>query len=89
MPRVGEAEVPTDEVGVAILGPLELDPVAYLRFASVYKHYNSVDDFIAEIDNMREAARYAPSWTPRRVSSNVEPLPHMNFTRNNDFDDQP
>lgn len=53
----GQAEVPTDEVGVAILGPLsELDPVAYLRFASVYKHYNSVDDFIAEIDNMREAA---------------------------------
>ena len=53
----GQAEVPTDEVGVAILGPLsELDPVAYLRFDSVYKHYNSVDDFIAEIDNMREAA---------------------------------
>jgi transcriptional repressor NrdR len=27
--------------------------VAYLRFASVYKHYDSVDDFAAEIENLR------------------------------------
>ncbi len=50
----GVAEIPTDEVGVAILGPLsKLDPVAYLRFASVYNHFQSVDDFAAEIDRMR------------------------------------
>ncbi|MGD8213856.1 transcriptional regulator NrdR [Aestuariimicrobium sp. Y1814] len=53
----GQAEVPTDEVGVAILGPLsELDPVAYLRFASVYKHYQCVDDFLEEIARMQEPA---------------------------------
>ncbi|CAI9408547.1 Transcriptional repressor NrdR [Aestuariimicrobium sp. T2.26MG-19.2B] len=57
----GMAEVPTEEVGVAILGPLsELDPVAYLRFASVYKHYESVDDFAAEIAAMREGAQLDP-----------------------------
>lgn len=51
----GQAEVPTDEVGVAILGPLRaLDPVAYLRFASVYQHYDSVDDFEAEIMRLRQ-----------------------------------
>ncbi len=50
----GVSEVPADEVGLAILGPLsELDAVAYLRFASVYKHYDSVDDFAAEIENLR------------------------------------
>lgn len=50
----GQAEIPADEVGLAILGPLStLDPVAYLRFASVYKHYSSVEDFEAEIDNLR------------------------------------
>jgi transcriptional repressor NrdR len=53
----GQAEVPADEVGLAILGPLsELDPVAYLRFASVYKHYDSVEDFEAEIDQLRRVA---------------------------------
>ena len=50
----GQAEIPADDVGVAILGPLsELDPVAYLRFASVYRHYQSVDDFEAEIVRLR------------------------------------
>ena len=34
----GLAEVPSHEVGLAILGPLrDLDEVAYLRFASVYR----------------------------------------------------
>jgi len=50
----GQAEIPADEVGLAILGPLStLDAVAYLRFASVYKDYSSVEDFEAEIENLR------------------------------------
>ncbi len=53
----GQAEIPADEVGLTILGPLsELDPVAYLRFASVYKHYDSVEDFESEIENLRRVA---------------------------------
>jgi transcriptional repressor NrdR len=41
----GWAEVPANEVGLAILGPLrELDEVAYLRFASVYRAFESADD---------------------------------------------
>ncbi|TQL56303.1 transcriptional regulator NrdR [Propioniferax innocua] len=52
----GRAEVPADEVGLAILEPLrKLDQVAYLRFASVYKQYESVDDFTAEIDSLKGA----------------------------------
>ncbi len=50
----GVAEVPTHEVGLAILGPLrELDAVAYLRFASVYRQFESVADFEAEINSLR------------------------------------
>ncbi|HBX81304.1 MAG: transcriptional regulator NrdR [Propionibacteriaceae bacterium] len=50
----GQAEIPADDVGLAILAPLrELDPVVYLRFASVYKHYASVEDFESEIKNLR------------------------------------
>jgi transcriptional repressor NrdR len=50
----GSAEVPSHEVGMAILGPLrELDAVAYLRFASVYRNFSSVADFEAEIADLR------------------------------------
>ncbi|MDQ3480846.1 MAG: transcriptional regulator NrdR [Actinomycetota bacterium] len=50
----GWAEVPAHEVGLAILGPLrELDEVAYLRFASVYRSFESADDFETEIALLR------------------------------------
>ncbi len=50
----GIAEVPSDEVGLAILEPLrELDEVAYLRFASVYRGFESLADFEAEITALR------------------------------------
>jgi transcriptional repressor NrdR len=50
----GSAEVPSREVGLAILGPLrELDEVAYLRFASVYRDFASLADFEAEITMLR------------------------------------
>jgi transcriptional repressor NrdR len=50
----GWAEVPSHEVGLAILGPLrELDEVAYLRFASVYRAFESASDFEAEIAVLR------------------------------------
>lgn len=50
----GSAEVPAHEVGMAILGPLrELDEVAYLRFASVYRGFESLEDFETEIAKLR------------------------------------
>jgi transcriptional repressor NrdR len=50
----GLAEVPSHEVGLAILGPLrDLDEVAYLRFASVYRGFESLDDFEKEITELR------------------------------------
>jgi transcriptional repressor NrdR len=52
----GVAEIPSHEVGLAILGPLrELDEVAYLRFASVYRSFSSVEDFEKEIADLRKA----------------------------------
>ncbi|MFP5023445.1 transcriptional regulator NrdR [Pseudonocardia phyllosphaerae] len=53
----GAAEIPSHEVGLAILGPLrELDEVAYLRFASVYRSFSSIEDFEKEIADLRSAA---------------------------------
>ncbi|MCZ2807670.1 transcriptional regulator NrdR [Modestobacter sp. VKM Ac-2983] len=52
----GCAEIPSNEVGLAILGPLrDLDEVAYLRFASVYRSFSSVADFEKEIAELRAA----------------------------------
>ena len=59
----GTAEVPSDEVGLAILEPLrELDEVAYLRFASVYRSFESLADFEAEITALRTSR--APAGPP-------------------------
>jgi transcriptional repressor NrdR len=53
----GCAEIPSHEIGLAILGPLrELDEVAYLRFASVYRGFESLDDFQKEIESLRISA---------------------------------
>ena len=50
----GAAEVPSQQIGLAILGPLRaLDEVAYLRFASVYRSFESAADFVAEIELLR------------------------------------
>ena len=51
---LGNAVVPAHEVGRAILNPLRaLDEVAYLRFASVYRSFDSLEDFQREIDDLQ------------------------------------
>lgn len=58
----GAAEVPAHEVGLAILHPLkELDEVAYLRFASVYKAFEDLTDFEAEIAALRATRAPLPA----------------------------
>jgi transcriptional repressor NrdR len=53
----GAAEIPSNEVGLAILGPLrELDEVAYMRFASVYRSFSSIEDFEKEIADLRRSS---------------------------------
>jgi transcriptional repressor NrdR len=50
----GASQVDANDIGLAILAPLrELDEVAYLRFASVYQGFNSLEDFEAAITLLR------------------------------------
>jgi transcriptional repressor NrdR len=59
----GSAELSAHDVGLAILGPLrDLDLVAYLRFASVYQAFDSLEDFEAAITALRDRA--APAAGP-------------------------
>ena len=54
----GSSQVDANQIGLAILDPLrELDEVAYLRFASVYKSFDSAEDFESEIRLMRRRDR--------------------------------
>lgn len=52
----GNSQVTARDVGLAILPHLrKLDDVAYLRFASVYEDFASLDDFESAIAAMRQA----------------------------------
>lgn len=61
----GVAEIDAHEIGLSILGPLrELDEVAYLRFASVYQAFESLEDFESAITLLR-VERDALTQPPR------------------------
>ncbi|SJM65573.1 transcriptional regulator NrdR [Gulosibacter sp. 10] len=50
----GSSQVEANDIGLAILPFLrELDDVAYLRFASVYQSFASVEDFEQAIDRLK------------------------------------
>lgn len=50
----GAASIDAQEIGLAILEPLKhLDQVAYMRFASVYQAWDTLDDFNKAIEELR------------------------------------
>ena len=52
--QTGASQVDANDIGLAILPPLrDLDEVAYLRFASVYQGFDSLDDFETAITQLR------------------------------------
>jgi len=49
-----DQEVTTEHIGEIVLEQLkELDQVAYVRFASVYRKFDNVDSFMKELDHLR------------------------------------
>ena len=60
----GAAQIDANDIGLAILPPLrELDEVAYLRFASVYQGFESLEDFESAITLLRVDHENAPAPT--------------------------
>lgn len=54
----GERDVPTSKVGELVMHELrQLDEVAYVRFASVYRSFQDVDAFREEIERLQEDTR--------------------------------
>ncbi|PSL14149.1 transcriptional repressor NrdR [Marinobacterium halophilum] len=53
----GERELPSREVGEAVMAELHtLDEVAYVRFASVYRSFQDINEFRDEIERLSGAA---------------------------------
>ncbi len=56
--EMGEPEIPAEAVGAFVMEQLQqLDGVAYVRFASVYREFKDVDDFLAAVKSAMGNAR--------------------------------
>lgn len=54
----GEAEIPSKLIGQAVLLELKkLDQIAYLRFASVYREFQSAGDFTKELESLEKIVK--------------------------------
>ena len=54
MADVGEREISTQRLGTMVMDRLrDLDPVAYVRFASVYRRFEDVDAFVKELNRFK------------------------------------
>ncbi len=54
----GEKEIPSSEIGDAIMEALrDLDEVAYVRFASVYRSFKDVGELMAELSSLVKSKR--------------------------------
>ena len=72
----GVSNVSTNEVGKAILPFLrDLDVIAYLRFASVYRQFDTLDDFEQAIQALRERAQGSDAAPEDGVHADVDPAP--------------
>lgn len=51
--ETGEKEIPANNLGERIMSMLhDLDAVAYVRFASVYRDFKDVNDFVSELKTL-------------------------------------
>ena len=56
--EMGEKEIPSSVVGERIMAKLhELDDVAYVRFASVYREFKDINDFMSQLKDLLDAPR--------------------------------
>lgn len=76
----GEKEVASEKVGERVMKHLrEVDPVAYVRFASVYRQFKDIDELRSEIDQLSSRrAEASPVPTTTGPSSDRAPVATKN-----------
>ena len=76
----GESEITSREIGEAVMMALhDLDAVAYVRFASVYREFRDVHEFMRELEELI-AARSAGARRPKTKAART-PAPPPRGTR--------
>ena len=51
----GKKEIPSYEIGKLVMARLkEIDDIAYVRFASVYREFRDVETFLAELQEIKD-----------------------------------
>src|ERR1700687_5403052 len=64
MTEQSEREVPSSAVGAAVMNELhKIDQVAYVRFASVYRQFKDIDEFMHELEDLINQRKHAPAAT--------------------------
>jgi len=72
---LGKVEVPSSAVGEMVIRHLkELDRIAYIRFASVYREFADIDSFRRELDSLAAGSEEAPA-TQLPLIPGEKPLP--------------
>jgi transcriptional repressor NrdR len=63
--RVAPGEVTSQTIGEWVMNELqEVDEVAYVRFASVYRHFKDINEFLDEIQSLAESSK-RPTKPPK------------------------
>ncbi len=62
----GGSEVPSSFIGSAVMNELHnIDQVAYVRFASVYRSFKDIEEFMHELEDLIEHRKYEAGEPPR------------------------
>jgi transcriptional repressor NrdR len=61
----GVREIPTSDIGAAVMNELHrIDQVAYVRFASVYRSFKDIDEFMHELEDLIRLRKEGQSGEP-------------------------
>src|SRR5260370_9577531 len=62
MAEQGDREVASNAIGAAVMNELhKIDQVAYVRFASVYRSFKDIDEFMHELEDLINQRKQAPA----------------------------
>lgn len=72
----GDKEVPSSFIGEELMHALHvLDEVAYVRFASVYRQFKDIGQFMDELKELLQSRQRDPATLRRLLGTAVQPMP--------------